>query len=123
MSNSLQPHRLWLTRLLCPWDSPGKNTRVDCHSLLQRIFPIQGLNPSPLHCRQILYHLSYREVLLTPHKKIKSIQDLNMRPDTITLLEENIGRTLSDINHSKYLFLSISQSNGNKNKSKQVESN
>ena len=36
-------------RLLCRWDSPGKNTRVGCHALLQRIFPAQGLNPSLLH--------------------------------------------------------------------------
>ena len=44
-------------RLLCPWDSPGKNTGVGCHFLLQGIFPIQGLNPNllcPLHCRWIL---------------------------------------------------------------------
>ena len=32
------------SRLLCPWDSPGKNTGVGCHSLLQGIFPTQGLN-------------------------------------------------------------------------------
>ena len=32
-------------RLLCPWDFPGKNTRVGCHALLQGIFPTQGLNP------------------------------------------------------------------------------
>ena len=41
-------------------NSPGKNTRVGCHSLLQGIFPTQGLNPGPLHCRQILYHLSHQ---------------------------------------------------------------
>ena len=35
------------TRLLCPWDSPGKNTGVGCHSLLLGIFPTQGLNPGP----------------------------------------------------------------------------
>ena len=35
MSNSVQPHRLYPTRLLCPWDSPGKSTGVGCHFLLQ----------------------------------------------------------------------------------------
>ena len=36
-------------RLLCPWDSPGKNTGVGCHALLQGIFLTQGLNPGLLH--------------------------------------------------------------------------
>ena len=36
-------------RLLCPWDFPGKNTEVGCHSLLQGIFRTQGLNLHPLH--------------------------------------------------------------------------
>ena len=61
MSNFLQPHGLQPARLLCPCDSPGKNTGVGCHSLLQGIFPTQGWNPGLLHCRQILYHPSYRE--------------------------------------------------------------
>ena len=39
-------------------DSPGKNTGVSCHALLQGIFPTQGLNLGLLHCKQILYHLS-----------------------------------------------------------------
>ena len=48
VSDSLQPHGLWPTRLLCPWNFPGKNTRVGCHFLLQGIFPIQGSNPRVL---------------------------------------------------------------------------
>ena len=42
----------WPARLLCPWNSPGKNTGLRCHFLLQRIFPTQGSNPRLLHCRQ-----------------------------------------------------------------------
>ena len=44
MSNSVQPYGLWPARLLCPWDSPSKNTGVGCHALLQGIVLIQGLN-------------------------------------------------------------------------------
>ena len=44
-SDSLRPHGLYPARLLCPWDSPGKNSGVGCHALLQGISPIQGLNP------------------------------------------------------------------------------
>ena len=60
VSASLQPHGLQPTRLLCPWNSPGKNTGVSGHFLLPRICPTQGSNPSLLHCRQILYHLSHQ---------------------------------------------------------------
>ena len=43
-----------------PWNSPGQNTGVGSHSLLQGIFPIQESNRGLLHCRRILYQLSYQ---------------------------------------------------------------
>ena len=55
LSDSLRPHGLY-----SPWNSPGQNTGVGSCSLLQGIFPTQGLNPGLPHCRQILYQLSHR---------------------------------------------------------------
>ena len=50
-------------RLLCPRASPGKNTGVGCHSLLQEIFLTQDMNLGLPRCRQILYHLSHSETI------------------------------------------------------------
>ena len=49
-----------MDRLLCPWNSPGKSTGVGSLSLLQGVFPTQGLNPGLLHRGQILYQLSHK---------------------------------------------------------------
>jgi len=54
-SDSLWPHGLY-----SPWNSPGQNTGVGSYSLLQGIFPTQGLYPGLLHCRKILYQLSHQ---------------------------------------------------------------
>ena len=58
VSSSLWPHGL-----NSPWNSPGQNTGVGSLSLLQGIFPAQGLNPGLPHCRQILSHRSHQESL------------------------------------------------------------
>ena len=58
----LWPHRLQPIRLLCPWDSPGKNTGVGCHDFLHGIFPTQELNLCLLHllhCQVDSLPLSY----------------------------------------------------------------
>ena len=60
VSTSVRPNGLQPTRLLSPWDFPGKNTGVGCHFLLQGIFPTQGSNPGLLHCRQTLYPLGHQ---------------------------------------------------------------
>ena len=55
MSDSLRPHELY-----SPWNFPGQNTGVGSLSLLQGIFPTQGLNPDLPHCRRIFYQLSHK---------------------------------------------------------------
>ena len=50
VSDSLWPHGLY-----SPWNSPGQSTGVGSLSLLQGIYPTQGLNPGLPHCRWILY--------------------------------------------------------------------
>ena len=66
------------TVALCPWDSPGKNTGVGCHSVLWGIYATQGLNPDLLCCKKILYHLSHQGILhkLSLHK-ISSIPSVS----------------------------------------------
>ena len=92
MSNSLCPHGLQPTRFLCPWNSPGHNTGVDCHDLLQRIFLTQGSNPGLLHCRWILYRLSHQG---SPNASLQRKQVVHMempRP----LLPNPTSRTGTD---------------------------
>ena len=64
VSDSLRSHGLYPSRLLCPWNSPGKDTGVGCYSPLHQIFLIQGLNPILPHFKQILYSLSHQGTVI-----------------------------------------------------------
>ena len=84
-SNSLRPHGVY-----SPWNSPGKNTGVGSHSLLQGIFSTQGSNPGLPHCREILYQLShqgslgnrdsYLQKLSHQYKQLYSVPDIELHP-------------------------------------------
>ena len=62
VSDSWRPHGLLpcIPMEFSPWNSPGQNTGVGSRPLLQGFFPTQGSNPGLLHCRQVLYQLSYQ---------------------------------------------------------------
>ena len=62
---TLRPYELQPARLLCPWDSPGKNTGVGCHALLQGIFLTQG---SSLHLLSLLHWQAGSLPLVPPEK-------------------------------------------------------
>ena len=88
----LQPHGLQPDRLLCPRDFPGKNTGVDCHFLLQGIFPNPGIEPTyPASSA-----LADRFFTTEPHGKSQQI----------------LTRCLSNAkNYSKYLMILVIQCN------------
>ena len=74
LSDSLQPYRLLPTSLLCLWDSPGKSPEMDCHALLQGIFPNPGIKPlSALQADSLLlsHHESPTSCSPSPYKPKK----------------------------------------------------
>ena len=88
MSDSLRPHGLGPTRLLCPWDSPGKNPGVGCHFLLQGIVPTQA-SLFPLCIEIILDSLSCplrtlpracKEINTSFHLSTNGIHNLFLHP-------------------------------------------
>ena len=81
VSNSLRPHGLY-----SPRNSPGQNTGVCSLSLLQGIFPTQGLNPGLPHCRQILYQLSHKGSPENQNQKVKRAISMAQSEALIQLL-------------------------------------
>ena len=82
MPDSPWPYGLKPTRLLCPWDSPGKNTAAGCHALLQRVFPTQGSNP----CFLCLLHWQTGSLPLVPPGKLWWLDCPVSRPAEMSLL-------------------------------------
>ena len=68
---TLQSHELYPTRLLCQWNSPGKNTELGSYFLLQGVFPTQVSNWCLLHCRVSLPSESLRKPLGYPYPSSK----------------------------------------------------
>ena len=80
--DSLPSHGLLPARFLCPWNSPGRNTGVGCHALLQGIFQTPGSNPCLLH----LLHWQEGSLLLVPPAAAAAAKSLQSSPtlcDTI----------------------------------------
>ena len=77
VSDSLWPHGLYR-----PWHSPGQNTGVGGRSLLQGIFPTQGLNPGLPHCRQILHQLSHKGSLI----RLSELLELTPQKDVLFII-------------------------------------
>ena len=73
-------------QLLPSMDSPGKNTGVGCHLLLQGIFPTQGSNPGLPHYRQTLYPLSHQGSPITNLDSIFKIRDITL-PTKVCLVK------------------------------------
>ena len=100
MSCSLRPLGLQPARLLCPWNSSGKNTGVGCHSLLQRIFLTQGLNLGVPHCRQILYHSNHQR---SPYIYLRKHQKATLGKFMTYIAVFSLCGTLSEIDTRVYL--------------------
>ena len=85
----MQSHGLQPASLLCPWDSPGKNTGVGSHALLQGIFPSQGsTHVSHILWWQILYRLSHQRspyIHNIPKLTQEEIRRLHLKMETAGL--------------------------------------
>ena len=111
VSNSLRPHGLQPTSLLCSWNFPGKRTGVGCHFLIQGIFPTQGSNPHLLLWQAGSVPLSHQG---SPRRDLETIDFLG-ESDLLSLCFEflyldafNVNTEVcSDSNTGKLAFVSL----------------
>lgn len=97
MFDSLRLHGLY-----SPWNFLGQNTGVGSLSLLQGIFPTQGLNPGLLHCRRIFYQLSHKrstgilEWVAYPFSRV--LPNPEIKPETPAFQVDSLPTELSGFN-------------------------
>ena len=90
---------------LCSWNSPGKNTGVGSHSLLEGIFPTQGLNPGSTTLQAGCLPSEPPANPILQHTQTQWIQDLNVRPKIIKLLKQSLdGQENWDRTYDQYLM-------------------
>ena len=92
-----------LAALLCPWDSPGKNTGVGCHALLQGIFPTQGLEP---HLFSLLHWQVGSLPLAPPGKPLPPLSDPPISSQCLplaALLQSHKARGSGQCSVQKYI--------------------
>ena len=95
MSDSLWPYRPQPSRLLRPWDYPGKNTGVGCYFILQGIFLNKGLNPWFLPGRQILYHRFFP--IWEAHDKLQPSDEESLVVKSIECSYQHTRTTLESV--------------------------
>ena len=96
VSDSLRPRGRWLTKLLCPWNSLGKNTGVGCHFLLYGIFPLRDQILVTCIGRRIFYYGATREARCNG---IISITIIYMsKPDNSILWDNAVKKYFSKLN-------------------------
>ena len=101
VSDSLQPHGLWPARPLCPWNSPGKNTGVDCHSILQGILLTQYQTHVSYTARRFFtiwatreaFHL-FIQLILQPWRESESLLQLDVNKIFSVFLSSDLNQSL-----------------------------
>ena len=105
MSNSVRPHRRQPTRRPCPWDSPGKNTGVGCHFLLQ-CMKVKSESEVTQSCRTLRHPMDCSLPGSSAHE-IFQARVLEWGAITFSMVCSNSGSSSSSISWSLLKFMSI----------------